>query len=175
MLYMADAPYSAYSNFSFLGLTLQQPQIDLVFNNSFNIATQASNTTWATCVACGAVLRSLQRSSIAVPDACQQCFNEHCWNGTYTSELPIFVSPSLLLNESVTYEEWNRTTWTDAANQGSSSNGTSGGSSGGSSGGTSSGGQSGSGGAPQNSDASSSRLSAAMLGLAGIFGVALLL
>jgi lysophospholipase len=71
-----------------------------MIQNGYDVATQANSTregasTWPTCVACAILSRSLERNGETVPEACQQCFTDYCWNGTLaTSSAPYF--PQLL-------------------------------------------------------------------------------
>jgi len=45
-----------------------------------------------------------------VPDACQTCFEQHCWQGNTDDAQPSFVDPgTLLTNDSMTFEIWNET------------------------------------------------------------------
>ncbi|KAJ7039368.1 FabD/lysophospholipase-like protein [Mycena alexandri] len=114
VLFVADAPYSAYSNATTVVATgPSEGQIQLLLQNSLDIVSQ-SNTTWAQCIACGSILRSLERLGQPIPDQCTLCFAEHCWQGEMAAGTPPFVSPPLLLSPNTTFAEWNATTWTPA-------------------------------------------------------------
>jgi lysophospholipase len=110
VLYAADAPWSAYTNETFLQSNYNRAQLEAVFNNTFNLYSYGNNTIdkeWSGCLACGFILRSLQRAGIPVPEFCNGCWQRHCWNGTYNSTLPNeFFQPPLVLNSSLTYEEF---------------------------------------------------------------------
>ncbi|KAJ7181043.1 FabD/lysophospholipase-like protein [Mycena filopes] len=123
VLFVADAPYSAYSNATGIvgGGGPNEAQIQILLQNTLDIVTQGSNTTWAQCIACGSILRSLERLGQAIPDQCQLCFEQHCWQGQMVAGTPPFVAPTLLLNPSVTFAEWNATTWGPSFSQNSSS------------------------------------------------------
>ncbi|KAF8175943.1 acyl transferase/acyl hydrolase/lysophospholipase [Mycena galopus ATCC 62051] len=107
LLYVADAPYSAYSNATTM---VAEAQIQLLLQNTLDLVSQ-SNTTWAQCIACGSILRSLERLGHAIPDHCKLCFESHCWQGEMATGTPPFVAPPLLLSPNTTFAEWNATTW----------------------------------------------------------------
>ncbi|KAJ7850193.1 FabD/lysophospholipase-like protein [Mycena olivaceomarginata] len=114
LLYVADAPYSAYSNATTLiGTGPSEAQIQLLLQNTLDLVAQ-SNTTWAQCIACGSILRSLERLGQAIPDQCTLCFERHCWQGEMVTGTPPFVAPPLLLSPNITFDEWNATTWQPA-------------------------------------------------------------
>ncbi|KAF8209515.1 acyl transferase/acyl hydrolase/lysophospholipase, partial [Mycena galopus ATCC 62051] len=110
LLYVADAPYSAYSNATTM---VAETQIQLLLQNTLDLVSQ-SNTTWAQCIACGSILRSLERLGQAIPDQCKLCFERHCWQGEMATGTPPFVAPPLLLSPNTTFAEWNTTTWQPA-------------------------------------------------------------
>ncbi|KAJ7807454.1 FabD/lysophospholipase-like protein [Mycena leptocephala] len=93
LLYVADAPYSAYSN----ATTLVALRSSFLLQNTLDLVSQ-SNTTWAQCIACGSILRSLERLGQAIPDQCKLCFERHCWQGEMATGTPPFVAPPLLLS-----------------------------------------------------------------------------
>ncbi|KAJ7451275.1 FabD/lysophospholipase-like protein [Mycena galericulata] len=114
VLFVADAPYSAYSNATTVVATgPSEAQIQMLLQNTLDIVSQ-SNTTWAQCIACGSILRSLERLGQPIPDQCTLCFEQHCWQGEMAAGTPPFVAPALLLSPSTTFAEWNATTWTPA-------------------------------------------------------------
>ncbi|KAJ7740555.1 FabD/lysophospholipase-like protein [Mycena metata] len=114
VLFVADAPYSAYSNATTVVATgPSEDQIQILLQNTLDIVSQ-SNTTWAQCIACGSILRSLERLGQPIPDQCKLCFAEHCWQGQMATGTPPFVAPSLLLSPNTTFAEWNASAWTPA-------------------------------------------------------------
>ncbi|KAJ7504751.1 FabD/lysophospholipase-like protein [Mycena galericulata] len=115
VLFVADAPYSAFSNAtgSIAATGPSEAQIQLLLQNTLDLVSQ-SNTTWAQCIACSAILRSLERLGQPLPDQCSLCFERHCWQGEIASGTPPFVAPTLLLSPDTTFAEWNATTWTPA-------------------------------------------------------------
>ncbi|KAE9387640.1 FabD/lysophospholipase-like protein [Gymnopus androsaceus JB14] len=110
MLYAADAPYTEYSNITALGTDYDNSQISLLWNNTLALYSQDSNqisANWTTCIACAAIQRSLERLGKETPDACKQCFDKYCWNGEVDNSEPGFLSPSLILDPSESWAEWN--------------------------------------------------------------------
>lgn len=115
VLFMSNAPYSYYSNFSAFTFNMSYTEFDGIIDNSFNFLTQGNGTlpdtqNWAECVGCAAIDRSLSRAGMNRSDACEQCFAQWCWDGTY-SELPqdFVLDPSLALDPSLGFLEWNKT------------------------------------------------------------------
>jgi lysophospholipase len=110
VLYAADAPWSAFTNETFLNSAYDTFQLETIFNNTYNLYSYGNNTVdpeWSGCLACAFILRSLQRGNISVPEFCNGCWQRHCWNGTYNSTLPNnFFEPTLVLNSSLTYAEF---------------------------------------------------------------------
>jgi lysophospholipase len=101
IVYLPNSPYSFESNTSTFGkLDYTLEERNAMIQNGYDVATQANSTregasTWPTCVACAILSRSLERNGETVPEACQQCFTDYCWNGTLaTSSAPYF--PQLL-------------------------------------------------------------------------------
>ncbi|KAJ7880570.1 FabD/lysophospholipase-like protein [Mycena olivaceomarginata] len=106
LLYVTDAPYSAYSNATTLiGTGPSEAQIQLLLQNTLDLVAQ-SNTTWAQCI--------LERLGQAIPDQCTLFFERHCWQGEMVTGTPPFVAPPLLLSPNITFDEWNATTWQPA-------------------------------------------------------------
>ncbi|EIM88993.1 FabD/lysophospholipase-like protein [Stereum hirsutum FP-91666 SS1] len=112
VLYAADAPYTEYSNITALG-DLDSTQYTRLWNNSISLYSQIDSpnanatTDWPTCIACGAIYRSLQRLNATIPEVCGACFEEHCWGGEVDDSQPGFLAPAPLLNPSLTFAEWN--------------------------------------------------------------------
>ncbi|KAG8845364.1 hypothetical protein FRB96_002522 [Tulasnella sp. 330] len=112
ILFLADFPYTAYTNISGLQSTITNNQVELLTLNSLSLVTQANNTLrsdWSTCIACGALQRSLKRSGMAEPESCSQCWKEYCWQGNLDQSQPGFLEPSLVLNSTLSWAEWNAT------------------------------------------------------------------
>lgn len=117
VLYMANSPYSWYSNYSVFALSMPYEEFYGVLENSFNIVTQANGTLgseWPSCIACAAIDRSLERVGMQRSDQCERCFAEYCWDGTVDAEdTPVgdgegrILDPSLRLDPDYGFLEWN--------------------------------------------------------------------
>ncbi|KAJ7784061.1 FabD/lysophospholipase-like protein [Mycena olivaceomarginata] len=116
LLYVADAPYSAYSNATTLiGTGPSEAQIQLLLQNTLDPRCPKQHYMGAMHrSACGSILRSLERLGQAIPDQCTLCFERHCWQGEMVTGTPPFVAPPLLLSPDITFDEWNATTWQPA-------------------------------------------------------------
>lgn len=122
VLYIPNAPWSAYTNYSYTQPSFTDDQLDMVMENQFNMATYGNAsgngtvegaTNWPACLACAVIKRSLTRVGMALPEICETCFSQHCWNG---QEDDAVVSQAVqdhkpLLNPGLTYEDWNQTWW----------------------------------------------------------------
>ncbi|KZO93399.1 lysophospholipase [Calocera viscosa TUFC12733] len=115
VLYLNNAPYSTYSNFSIIDNQLEPEQVTDILTNSFNIVTQGNGTLghgWAECLGCAAIQRSIERLGWNTTSQCAQCFQEYCWDEVDDTELlpglQVF-DPSLQLSPNTTFAEWNRT------------------------------------------------------------------
>jgi lysophospholipase len=100
IVYMPNSPYVFWSNTStFEKLSYTIEERNAMIQNGYDVVTQANSTrqgasNWPACVGCAILSRSLERNGQSIPQACQQCFTEYCWNGTtvanaapYTPEL----------------------------------------------------------------------------------------
>jgi lysophospholipase len=105
VVYIPNAPYTAYSNISTFQLSTNDTQRDAIILNGYDVATMANGTTdssWPMCVGCAILSRSFHRTGTAVPDACTKCFNSFCWNGTLNSTKPAPYEPALALSKAAT-------------------------------------------------------------------------
>ena len=112
VLYMASAPYSAYTNFSYAQTAFMRSQMNDIFVNSFNQITQGNGTLdaqWPVCLGCATIDRSLGKMGMNRTEQCEQCFSKYCWDGVYDNEKAPIVDPSLILYPNVTFAEWNKT------------------------------------------------------------------
>jgi lysophospholipase len=109
VLYLSNAPYSAYTNYSGSTGVFSSQQMDDIFLNGFNQLTQGNGTIdeeWPICLGCAAIERSLEKAGMETPDQCQRCFEKYCWDGeVYGGEVSI-VDLSLALDPGLGYEEW---------------------------------------------------------------------
>ena len=100
IVYLPNAPYSYNSNVSTFDLSYNDSERNSIIQNGYNVATMGNSTfdlQWPTCVGCAILLRSLNRTRTTIPDACTQCFNRYCWNGTVNSTAPVPYQPTNLI------------------------------------------------------------------------------
>ncbi|PWY84769.1 lysophospholipase [Aspergillus heteromorphus CBS 117.55] len=112
VLYYANAPYSAYTNFTFWQSSTTREQMDEIFVNSFDIVTQGNGTwdaEWADCIGCAVVERSLAHVGMQRTAQCEQCFSRYCWDGQLDESEPAEMNSNLILDPSVGFLEWNAT------------------------------------------------------------------
>lgn len=104
IVYMPNSPYVFLSNQSTLDkLSYTVTERNAMIENGYDIATQANSTrqgatNWPTCVACAVLSRSFERNGETVPQACQQCFTQYCWNGTIVANSAPYI-PEVLLTQ----------------------------------------------------------------------------
>jgi lysophospholipase len=109
VLYLANAPYSSYMNYS-AGVNVMSPQqMNDIFVNSFNLVTQGNGTLdheWPVCLGCAAIERSLEKAGMQTPEQCKRCFQKYCWDGKVVSGSNKTVDLSLVLNSTLGYAQW---------------------------------------------------------------------
>lgn len=109
VLYLANAPYSAYMNYS-AGINVMTPQqMNDIFVNSFNLVTQGNGTLdaeWPVCLGCAAIERSLKKAGMKTPPQCSACFQQYCWDGNVVPGSNKSVDLSLVLDPQVSYAQW---------------------------------------------------------------------
>jgi lysophospholipase len=91
VVYLPNAPYITYSNVSTFDLEYNETQRNAIIRNGYEVVTLGNGTLdaeWPACMACAVLSRSFTRSGTTVPDACNQCFERYCWNGTLDSSEP---------------------------------------------------------------------------------------
>jgi lysophospholipase len=111
IVYMPNAPYSAFSNITTFELSINNTQRNAIIQNGYDIATMGNgslDSQWHTCVACAILSRSFIKTNTPVPGSCTECFNRYCWNGSLNSTAPSAnYSPTLLLQASnVEWTNW---------------------------------------------------------------------
>jgi lysophospholipase len=102
LVYVPNSPYIYHSNVSTFTPSYNTSERDLIILNGFNVATMGNATVdrqWPICLGCAIVQRSLLRMGMAIPDECQKCFDEYCWDGTVNSTRPDTYNPGYLLEE----------------------------------------------------------------------------
>ncbi|OIW26014.1 lysophospholipase [Coniochaeta ligniaria NRRL 30616] len=88
VVYVPNAPYTAFSNVSTFDPSYSLEQRDQIIENAYNGATQGNGSLdaqWPTCVGCAVLSRSLWRTNTTVPQVCQDCFTRYCWDGSLNS------------------------------------------------------------------------------------------
>ncbi|KAI9779434.1 MAG: Lysophospholipase 1 [Geoglossum umbratile] len=100
IVYLANSPYTFLSNISTFQLETNNADRDAIIKNGYNAATLGNGTIdsqWTVCVGCVILSRSFDRTGTQVPDACKQCFQRYCWNGTIDSRTPSIYKPQYAL------------------------------------------------------------------------------
>lgn len=112
VLYLGNAPYSAYTNYTHSQSITSLSQMNDIFVNSFNQVTQGHGTLdaeWPVCLGCAAIDRSLPKVGIKRTAQCERCLNKYCWDEKYEESASGIVDPSLVLDPSLGFAEWNMT------------------------------------------------------------------
>lgn len=109
VVYIPNSPYSYNSNASTFGkLEFSLEERNAMIQNGYDVATQGNSTregasNWPTCVACAVLHRTMERNGDAIPEACQQCMTDYCWNGTVASTSEPY-HPEMLAQASIQEE-----------------------------------------------------------------------
>lgn len=117
VLYIADAPYTSYTNISLVLDEITNGQLDLIWQNGLASMTQNNNqlvSNWSDCLACGAIHKSIMKMGLMLPEVCQTCMRDHCWQGDEDDSQPYFLAPYPKLNQTLSWAEWNATVWSTA-------------------------------------------------------------
>ena len=112
VLYMANAPYSAYTNYSYTQSATSNSQFSDILVNSFNQVTQVNGTLdsdWPACLGCAAIDRSLSKVGMQRTKQCEACMARYCWDGTEDNAISPIVDPSLVLQPDLSFLEWRKT------------------------------------------------------------------
>jgi lysophospholipase len=119
VLYLPNAPWSMYSNYSYMQSAFTNNQFDQMVDNSFDLVTYgngsyAEGAGWPACLACGVIKRSLNRVGMAMPEICTKCFERFCWSGMTDDATPSEASKNKkpILNQGLSYSAWNKTWYT---------------------------------------------------------------
>lgn len=109
VLYLANAPYSSYMNYSAAVNVMSPHQINDIFVNSSNLITQGNGTLdeeWPICLACATIERILETAGMQTPPQCKSCFQKYCWDGNEVSRSDKTVDLSLVLDPNLGYDQW---------------------------------------------------------------------
>jgi lysophospholipase len=128
LLWLPNAPWTGYTNYSYTQTEFTSDQLDIAFENAFQIATYGNRSVdenWPACLACAAIKGSLRRVDIDLPEQCDECFKRHCWNGTTNSRKATAADFDLKprLEPGLTFEKWNNTDWSAKSRTGSGADG----------------------------------------------------
>ncbi|KAM0456595.1 hypothetical protein ACHAO4_003625 [Trichoderma viride] len=99
IVYLPNYPYQFQSNLSTFQMTYANDERNAVITNGWDVVTQGNATrdsNWPVCVGCAMLSRSFERTKTPVPDACNKCFQQYCWNGTIQTGTPADYQPKIL-------------------------------------------------------------------------------
>ncbi|KAL8957959.1 MAG: hypothetical protein Q9193_004892 [Seirophora villosa] len=88
VVYLPNSPYVFQSNISTFTPSYTINTRNAIVQNGYDVVTMGNGTVdpqWPVCVGCAILSRSLERTETDVPDACSQCFQRYCWDGTTNS------------------------------------------------------------------------------------------
>ncbi|KZO93396.1 FabD/lysophospholipase-like protein [Calocera viscosa TUFC12733] len=114
VLYLSNAPYSTYTNFSFIEDALPPQQVQEVLLNSFNIVSQGNgtlNSDFPECLGCAVIQRSIERLGWNTTAQCQACFSKYCWDEVDDTKLNPGLNPfnPEMSLPPTTFAVWNQT------------------------------------------------------------------
>lgn len=101
IVYLPNSPYTFFSNTSTYKMSYDNDERDSMIQNAYDSATMGNSTfdeNWSTCVGCAILSRSLERTNTTVPEACTQCFQKYCWDGSTNTTAPGSYYPVLRLD-----------------------------------------------------------------------------
>ncbi|KAE8147959.1 lysophospholipase catalytic domain-containing protein [Aspergillus avenaceus] len=101
VVYLPNYPYVSYSNWSTFQPSYEISERDDTILNGYHVVTMANSTrdsNWSTCVGCAILSRSFERTNTQVPDACTQCFEKYCWDGSTNTSSPSAYEPVTVLD-----------------------------------------------------------------------------
>ena len=96
VVYIPNYPYSYHSNISTFDPSYNTTERNAIVLNGYDAATMgnaSSDAMWPACVGCAILSRSLERTNTPVPQACEQCFQKFCWDGSLNSTKPAEYEP----------------------------------------------------------------------------------
>ncbi|KEY64883.1 hypothetical protein S7711_03874 [Stachybotrys chartarum IBT 7711] len=85
IVYIPNFPYIYTSNVSTFQMSFNESERDAIVQNGWAVATQLNATRddrWPVCVGCAMLHRSFERTNTTIPQACTECFDEYCWDGS---------------------------------------------------------------------------------------------
>ncbi|KAB8231205.1 lysophospholipase catalytic domain-containing protein [Aspergillus alliaceus] len=113
VVYLPNAPYTAKSNTSTFQLSYKNEERDNIILNGYNVVTQGNSSVdanWPSCVGCAILQRSTERTNTKLPDICNTCFKNYCWDGKTNTTKPADYEPEMLMTTSgAAKDQLNRT------------------------------------------------------------------
>ncbi|KAH7320767.1 lysophospholipase catalytic domain-containing protein [Stachybotrys elegans] len=107
IFYIPNAPYTTHSNVSTFDPSYSIAERNAIIENGFNGATQGNDTVdseWSMCVACAILSRSWWKAGEDPPEACNNCFDRYCWNGTTDDSSVGKYEPNYIIGETFDVE-----------------------------------------------------------------------
>ncbi|KAM0199404.1 hypothetical protein ACHAPA_009704 [Fusarium lateritium] len=102
IVYIPNYPYVYSSNISTFQMSVNASELSAIIENGYAVATMLNGTVdenWPVCVGCAMLSRSFDRTNTTVPDKCQECFTNYCWNGTLDESDPANYDPTFIGDE----------------------------------------------------------------------------
>ena len=102
IVYIPNYPYQFFSNVSTFDPDYDADERDAMIQNGWAVATQLNSSRddqWPVCVGCAMLSRSFDRTNATVPQACRDCFDKYCWDGTLDESDPDAYNPSIFGEE----------------------------------------------------------------------------
>jgi lysophospholipase len=76
LIWIPNADYTFNSGTNTAQLAYSEKDTDSMIANGVEVATQGGDASWATCLACGIMLKT----GDALPSTCTACLDEYCWS-----------------------------------------------------------------------------------------------
>ncbi|KIL90407.1 lysophospholipase [Fusarium avenaceum] len=102
IVYIPNYPYVYSSNISTFQMSINTSELSAIIENGYAVATMLNGTrdeNWPVCVGCAMLSRSFDRTNTTIPDKCQECFTNYCWNGTLDESDPADYNPTFIGEE----------------------------------------------------------------------------
>ncbi|KAF3759913.1 FabD/lysophospholipase-like protein [Cryphonectria parasitica EP155] len=77
VIYLPNADWTFASNTSTLQLEYTATETEAIITDGYEVAAQGGDEAWATCLACGLVVKEV--GSASLPSECGACLSEYCW------------------------------------------------------------------------------------------------
>lgn len=80
VVYLPNADWTYASNTATTKLQYTSAETVAMIANGNEVASQGGDASWATCLACGLMLKEV--GSANLPEGCDACLSEYCWSGS---------------------------------------------------------------------------------------------